>query len=99
MKTRLNITIEDTLLDQVKDYAASKHLSLSQIIEDYFKSIISSTAKKNNILEMVDNLKAPTGLDDDVDLKKSYYEQRSKKYGFGTAQLPIHSVHEFLQMV
>ncbi|MHA4737177.1 DUF6364 family protein [Dyadobacter sp. MSC1_007] len=82
MKARLNITIEDSLLDQVKDYAASKHVSLSQIIEDYFKSIISSTAKKNNILEMVDNLKAPSGLDDDVDLKKSYYEQRSKKYGF-----------------
>ncbi|MNY66547.1 hypothetical protein D3C86_2039910 [compost metagenome] len=82
MKARLNITIEDSLLDQVKDYAASKHLSLSQIIEDYFKSIISSTAKKNNILEMVDNLKAPSGLDDDIDLKKSYYEQRSKKYGF-----------------
>jgi hypothetical protein len=82
MKARLNITIEDSLLDQVKDYAASKHLSLSQIIEDYFKSIISSTAKKNNILEMVDNLNAPSGLDDDIDLKKSYYEQRSKKYGF-----------------
>lgn len=62
MKARLNITIEDTLLDQVKDYAASKHVSVSQIIEDYFKSIIGSTAKKDNILEMVDKLNAPLGL-------------------------------------
>ncbi|WP_374756621.1 DUF6364 family protein [Dyadobacter bucti] len=46
MKTRLNITIENSVLSQMKDYAASKQTTVSQIIEDYMRSIVKSPSKR-----------------------------------------------------
>ncbi|WP_439584431.1 DUF6364 family protein [Dyadobacter bucti] len=46
MKTRLNITIENSVLSQIKDYAASKQTTVSQIIEDYMRSIVKSPSKR-----------------------------------------------------
>lgn len=82
MKTRLNITIESTVLLQVKDYAAAKHVSVSQIVEDYLKSIVKPPLKKNSIIDVVDQLQPPLNLDDHKDLKKDFYEEQSHKYGF-----------------
>ena len=82
MKTRLNITIENALLSHVKEYAASKEVSVSQMVEDYFRSLIKPTDKRaNNIIDLVEQLPAHQ-IDDNIDLKKSYYEDRSDKYGF-----------------
>lgn len=82
MKTRLNITIENSVLSQMKDYAASKQTSVSQIIEDYMRSIVKSPSKKKNILEVVDQLEVPQNIDGNQDLKKAFYEEQSDKYGF-----------------
>jgi hypothetical protein len=82
MKTRLNITIEDHILMQAKDYAASKQLSISQIVEDYFRNIVKPLPKKKNILEMVEELDVPANINPDIDLKKAFYEEQSEKYGF-----------------
>jgi len=80
MKTTLNITIEDAVLAHVREYAASRDISVSQIVEDYFKSL-TKPAKRNQIIEMVEKLETPTFIDEDFDLKKAYYEERSEKYG------------------
>ena len=82
MKARLNITIEETVLMQIKHYAAAKQVSVSQIIEDHLRLIVKSSAKKKNLLDVVDQLKAPSDIPQDVDLKKSFYEDQSDKYGF-----------------
>jgi len=57
MKTRLNLTIEENLLDSIKKYALSKHTSISDLVEEYFKSI--TRGKRRNILTEVDSLKKP----------------------------------------
>jgi len=81
MKTRLNITIENSILMQAKDYAASKQLSISQMVEDYLKVVIKPSQKKN-ILDLVDELEVPENLTPEADLKKLFYEEQSEKYGF-----------------
>lgn len=81
MKARVNITIEETILERAKIYASKKHLSLSRIIEDYLNNIIQSP-KRKNILELVDNLKKSNSISDEKDLKQSYYEEQKGKYGF-----------------
>lgn len=81
MKARINITIEESILDKAKIFAAKKHLSLSQMIEDYLNNIIKP-AKRKNIIDLVDKLKAPTSIPADMDLKEAYYEERKSKYGF-----------------
>ncbi|SDG00123.1 hypothetical protein SAMN04487996_114105 [Dyadobacter soli] len=81
MKTRLNITIEDTVLSYIKSYAAARQISVSQIIEEHLRSIASSEGRKENILEVMDRMKTPSGIGSDDDLKKGYYEARDEKYG------------------
>ncbi|MCF2499840.1 DUF6364 family protein [Dyadobacter chenhuakuii] len=82
MKARLNITIEDNVLSQVKAYAASKHISISRIVEDYLRTIAAKSEKKESILDLVDGLEVPSHIDTKQDLKKVFYEDQSAKYGF-----------------
>jgi hypothetical protein len=80
MKTRLNLTIEESLLSKIKVYAANRQLSISELVEEYFKTISKPTPRKN-ILDLVDKLPGhdiPSGLD----LKKAFYEDQSAKHGF-----------------
>lgn len=80
MKTRLNLTIDQSLLDRMKAYAASKNTSVSELVESYFRSI-SRPSRKKNILHLVDKLNAPV-IDPESNLKEQYYEQQKEKYGF-----------------
>ena len=81
MKARLNITIEDSLLSSIKFYAAKNNKSVSELVENYFKSI-SKPAKRKNILQLVDKLDTPSNIDVIADLKESFYLDQAKKYGF-----------------
>lgn len=79
MKNRLNIVIDDALADQAKRYAAKHQTSLSQLVEQYFKSL-TRPARKKNILDLVSELPAPK-LKIEGDLKVNYFNQKKKKYG------------------
>ena len=80
MKTRLNLTIEDSLLDSIKNYAASKRTSVSDLVEEYFRNL-NKPVNRKNIITLVENLPKPR-IDVNRNLKKQYYEDQSKKYGF-----------------
>lgn len=80
MKNRLNITVDDALIEQVKRYAAKHQVSLSQLVEQYFKTLIRPSHKKN-ILELLKELPRPK-VKIEGDPRQTYYEQRKKKYGF-----------------
>jgi hypothetical protein len=58
MKERLNLTIDRKLLEIIKGYAASKHLSVSELVENYFLSV-TRPVPGNNILDLVDRLEPP----------------------------------------
>lgn len=80
MKTRLNLTIDDSLMEGIKAYAVRKNTSVSELVEDFFKSIGRQT-KRKNVLDLVKKLPEPT-FKVDVDLKRAYYEIKAEKYGF-----------------
>ncbi|SEM65269.1 hypothetical protein SAMN05216436_106112 [bacterium A37T11] len=80
MKTRLNLTIEEQLLDKVKQYAAQKHTSVSEMVESYFKTVTRPAGKKS-ILDIIESLPTPA-VNAEGDLKKQYYEENAGKYGF-----------------
>lgn len=82
MKARLNITIEEALLSSIKSYAASKDMSISEMVEGYFRDLIKPEVRSNNILDLVEQLETPLGISQEMDLKKSFYEDNSAKYGF-----------------
>ncbi len=80
MKARLNLTIDQSLLESMKVYAANRHTSVSELVETYFKRI-SRPAKRKNILHLVDQLSSPA-IGQKANLKELFYEQQTEKYGF-----------------
>src|SRR5882757_990505 len=58
MKERLNLTIDGELLDAMKAYAAGKQMSVSELVENYFRSV-TRPVQRRNILDLVDGLEMP----------------------------------------
>lgn len=67
MKERLNLTIDGTLLEAMKMYAASKEMSVSELVEDYFRSV-TRPARRDNILDLIDRIGPPAA--DQLRVKK-----------------------------
>ncbi len=80
MKARLNLTIEDSLLENVKSYAVKQQLSVSELVEGYFKTV-TKPSKRKNILHLIEKLDKPV-IAEEGDLKDLYYKENAKKYGF-----------------
>jgi hypothetical protein len=55
MKERLNLTIDGALLEAMKVYAAGKGISVSELVESYFRQV-TRPVSRHNILDMVDKL-------------------------------------------
>jgi len=73
MKERLNLTIDAGLVESMKAYAASKDMSVSELVESYFRTVTRSLPRIN-ILDMVDQLETPA-FDVHTDLKEQYHRQ------------------------
>jgi len=90
MKERLNLTIDGSLLEAMKSYAASKEMSVSELVESYFRSV-TKPAQRQNIVDLIDRLEVPS-FDSRPGLKASflgkagqkelYYRGQEGKYGF-----------------
>ena len=79
MKARLNLTIDESLLEKVKSYAASRKGSVSELVESYFKTFVQ-LPKSKRIADIVEELPKPD-LRVEGDLKKQYFEKNASKYG------------------
>lgn len=78
MKARLNLTIDQSLLEEVKQYATLKNTSVSELVEEYFKVIIQP--KKKSFVELIKELPKPK-IDENFDWKEEFYKDKMKKYG------------------
>jgi hypothetical protein len=80
MKERLNLTIDGALLEAIKAYALKKGISVSELVEEHFRTV-TRPVKRENILDLIDGLKKPV-LDGKADLKGLFYKEQGEKYGF-----------------
>lgn len=76
MKARLNLTIDNALLKNVKGYAIKRKTSVSELVESYFK-VVTKPSKRKNIIKMVEKLEKPV-IDKSADLKTLYYQDKAK---------------------
>lgn len=79
MKSKLNITIDEDILSQMKRHAIQQNRSISEIVEHYFRGILSPKTK-GSFVEMIDELPKPTNLGSG-NLKEEYYKNKAEKYG------------------
>ncbi len=48
MQTKLTLRVEDSLIEQAKNYAKQNDKSLSQIVADYFRALTENNQKLEN---------------------------------------------------
>ncbi|MEP7144872.1 MAG: DUF6364 family protein [Ferruginibacter sp.] len=77
---RLNLTVDDALVEQARRFASKHQTSLSRLVEQYFKSLTFSVPGKS-IIKLVEGLPTPA-IDVNASLKDGYYEDQKKKNGF-----------------
>lgn len=81
MKAKINLSIDAELVYKIKAYAEEKHTSVSELVEEYFKSKVDRP-KKNSLIELVKGLpKVDLPYGDDVNLTQQYYEEKASEYG------------------
>ncbi len=77
METKLTLKLDQSVIQSVKKYAETNNRSLSKLVEDYFKNLISETEPHRHFSPLVEEL---SGVISEKDLKNidyvSYLEQK-----------------------
>jgi hypothetical protein len=80
MITKLTLTLEQEVVKTAKIYARKKGRSLSELIENYLKAIISKKTNSDDLSLRVKRLIGSVNLKEDFDYKKTLEEQIVKRY-------------------
>jgi hypothetical protein len=81
MSTKLTLTIDESIIKRAKKYAKSKENSLSNIIENYLKILVTdNTSKEIELTPIVKSLKGSFTFNSDFDYKKELTKRLSDKY-------------------
>ena len=81
MSTKLTLTIEQKIIERAKNYAKAKNRSLSDLIENYLKSLTKDDEKESQKLNpVVKSLKGSFKMPKNMDYKKELDKRREEKY-------------------
>lgn len=83
MNTKLTLTIEEEVIKKAKEYVKDKNVSLSEIIENYLKTLTKQSNKKSSkkFAPVVTSLKGSFKIPSkDFDYKKELRNRLSEKY-------------------
>lgn len=56
MYTKLTLNIDSSVISSMKGYASENNSSISRLVENFFKNLLASESKKNNISPLVQEL-------------------------------------------
>ncbi|KPQ13493.1 MAG: toxin-antitoxin system antidote component [Algoriphagus marincola HL-49] len=86
MKKRLNITIDEKLLEKIKQYAAKEEKSISNLVEEHFEKLVrrrTGLPEGMSLVEYMRSLpKSKIDFPEDFDWKEEYYKAKAKKWGY-----------------
>jgi hypothetical protein len=78
METKLTLKLDQTVIESVKKYAENNNRSLSKLVEDYFRNLISENKPKRHFSPLVEEL---SGIISENDLKNiDYVSYLENKY-------------------
>lgn len=80
MTTKLTLTIDDSVISVAKKYAKSKGKSLSDIVENYLKTLTTKENRDESISPSILKLMGTIELPEDFDYKKALTSGLTKKY-------------------
>jgi hypothetical protein len=81
MSTKLTLTIEGAIIKKAKLYASKEERSLSDLIENYLKALMTEEkTQENELTPTVKSLKGSFKLPAHFDYKKEVTDRLSEKY-------------------
>jgi len=81
MKTKLTLTLEQTIIEKAKIYAQGKGRSLSDIVENYLKAITKEDNKERiELTPIVQSLKGSFKAPQNFDYKKERTKRLMEKH-------------------
>ena len=82
MNKKLTLVLEQEIIQKAKDYAKQKNRSLSNIIENYLKSLTKEDLKKETVkvTPIVKSLRGSFKLPKDFDYKEELIKAIEKKH-------------------
>lgn len=81
MKTKLTLTIEQSVIEKTETFARKNEISLSDLIENYLKALtIEESKKENELSPIVSNLKGSYRMPKDFDYKKELTDRLAEKH-------------------
>ena len=80
MDTKLTLKLDKYVIDEAKRYAKKRNISLSGIVETYFKSLFEKKKSKKSYSPLINELSGVIYLDEGFDFRDDYADYLSEKY-------------------
>ncbi|PJA09247.1 MAG: hypothetical protein COX70_02105 [Flavobacteriales bacterium CG_4_10_14_0_2_um_filter_32_8] len=81
MNTKLTLKLEQSVIEQAKEYAVSHKRSLSKIVETYLKSLVNKNETDElQISPFVKSMSTGVNIPADLDYKTEYVNRLNEKY-------------------
>ena len=80
MDTKLTLKLDKEIINRAKDYAESKKISLSKLIESYLQLLTKESSSKDKISPLVESLTGVIELPKKYDDKDDFANYLTEKY-------------------
>jgi hypothetical protein len=81
MEAKLTLKLDKGVIEKAKEYAKKKNISLSRMVERYFKAVIEKKQdKEKKYSPLVEELSGIINLDKNFDFKEDYTNYLIEKY-------------------
>ena len=83
METKLTLRLNESIIEKAKEYARSRNMSLSKMVEQYLDSVVSTneiSSKQIELTPLVKELSGVLKVPADFDYKNDYSDYLENKY-------------------
>jgi hypothetical protein len=80
MDNKLTLNLDTTIVEKANEYAKSKNISLSKLVESYLKSLSKKESDSLEITPLVESLSGVISIDEEMDIKDARAEYLIEKY-------------------
>jgi len=80
MNTKLTLSVDQKIIEEIKSYAKKHQVSLSKMVENYFNYVVQKTKPEVKSSAIVEELTGIINLPGDFNEKEEYYNFLSEKY-------------------
>ncbi|MEA2095617.1 MAG: DUF6364 family protein [Candidatus Cloacimonadota bacterium] len=80
MNTKLTLSVDQKIIQEIKSYAKSHQVSLSKMVENYFNYLVHKAKPNVKASAIVEELSGIISLPANFNEKEEYYNFLSEKY-------------------